>query len=778
MGIISTLYNGVSGMGRMGDNMQIIADNVSNVNSVAYKARKVQFNDILTSAENNLFNGNGVGLMDINTNNANGGIKTTHISTDLAISGTGYFLFRDTQNTTADIYSRAGQFKLKEDSTNTNIMTLVNESGLFAQGYNLSSVDTQTDTLADILVRKTSLPNATTSIRLAANIEHDLKKSDLDTATLYDSWDGTKTNDKNEPEPIADDAFDYKSAMNIFDSDGNSQSLSMYFDHTSNPTEKEFLITCDPSKDKRLIDTTTRFDSATDKGAGALLYGIMTFSNTGELDDIKSWNVPADANVGDVTNIERARGVSDFSFEYNFNGTGSNTSSTINFGTIVLPQTITSPALALSNKQPFTQENPAQNITKDTLFSSAYDINGEVVKNGDVIAFEGTNGEGTAVSYSYTVDTTKSVNDLLQNLSTQFSATVDILDGKLQIQDSLVGPSQLDISSITHKDSIGTVATADNGIAQLFGTNNDSFDTTWQPKIISSSGSAKITSPPDTPIYINSQSLFDSVYDTAGTQTVNGDVITFTGKNGSGTDVTYAYTVDTTKTVSDLLQNLETAFDASADIQEGKIRLRDNDTQALGTSQLGITSIGYTSLSNNPPAQIFGNEGNAFHTEENQRFMIDQPATTSYALYSATTHSQQNGYGTGLLADVSVDLKGVIYGEYSNGQKIAQAQVALTRFTSLDGLRVKGDGDFSKTDSVGLFYVSPKIKDPGVVLTEDEQKYLASFGQIVGNSLEMSNVDLGVEFASLISTQRAYQANSRSITTADEVIEAVLNIKR
>ena len=117
-----------------------------------------------------------------------------------------------------------------------------------------------------------------------------------------------------------------------------------------------------------------------------------------------------------------------------------------------------------------------------------------------------------------------------------------------------------------------------------------------------------------------------------------------------------------------------------------------------------------------------------------------------------------------MLQGISVDEEGVFTGLYSNGTMLSFAQVALADFASYSGLSKQGSNLFTSSLASG----QPIISTPNT----------AGVGGIAPSSLEMSNVDLATEFVELITTQRAFQANSKVITTSDEVLSDLINIKR
>lgn len=124
----------------------------------------------------------------------------------------------------------------------------------------------------------------------------------------------------------------------------------------------------------------------------------------------------------------------------------------------------------------------------------------------------------------------------------------------------------------------------------------------------------------------------------------------------------------------------------------------------------------------------------------------------------------QNGYTFGYLTNITVASNGVISGIYSNGKTLELYQIALYNFPSLQNLRHEGNNLFSETAESGM----PVCGEAGT----------GQFGTTQSYRLEQSNVDLTTEFVNLIATQRGFQANSKTITTVDTMLETVIGMKR
>lgn len=139
-------------------------------------------------------------------------------------------------------------------------------------------------------------------------------------------------------------------------------------------------------------------------------------------------------------------------------------------------------------------------------------------------------------------------------------------------------------------------------------------------------------------------------------------------------------------------------------------------------------------------------------------------STVSFPDPSAELFVSQDGYTFGYLSTVYVDRDGILYGKYSNGQNLALYQITLYDVPSPHNLRREGGNLFSATTDSGDVTSGPANS--------------AGFGSIHGNSLEQSNVDLATEFVNMITTQRGFQANSKTITTVDTMLETIIGMKR
>lgn len=138
--------------------------------------------------------------------------------------------------------------------------------------------------------------------------------------------------------------------------------------------------------------------------------------------------------------------------------------------------------------------------------------------------------------------------------------------------------------------------------------------------------------------------------------------------------------------------------------------------------------------------------------------------TTQFSSPNSVSSQSQDGYASGSLSGVSIDGKGIVSGVYTNGEKVAVAQLAVAKFVSNDGLGRAGHN---------LWIATRESGDAALGTAGSGGR-----GAIVAGALEQSNVDIAQQFVDLIGHQRAFQASSKTITTVDEMMQDLVNLKR
>lgn len=140
----------------------------------------------------------------------------------------------------------------------------------------------------------------------------------------------------------------------------------------------------------------------------------------------------------------------------------------------------------------------------------------------------------------------------------------------------------------------------------------------------------------------------------------------------------------------------------------------------------------------------------------------NNPIISQVASPSAASFTNQDGYSSGTLSTFAVQNDGTIEGTFSNGRSAALGQIALANFPNLQGLMRNGSNEYLASIASG----APSIGAPNT----------GGRGSVSGGALELSNADISTEFTQLIMDERGFQANSRAITTMDNITQEALNL--
>lgn len=230
----------------------------------------------------------------------------------------------------------------------------------------------------------------------------------------------------------------------------------------------------------------------------------------------------------------------------------------------------------------------------------------------------------------------------------------------------------------------------------------------------------------------------------------------------SATDPT-TYNFSSSTTIYDSLGNAHTLQlyyrkDVAANTWNVYRKL-DNGAAAAATNLVFSSSGAY--VSGSPQTYSLTIPGGAATP---QSVTVDFTGMTQYAAQSALLNQSQDGFTSGTLAQFAIDATGQVTAQYTNGRTQLLAQVALSRFPNPQGLVREGKNLFTESTTSGTAVQGAPGNN--------------GLGSVVSGAIERSNVDLGEQFVDMIITQRAFQANSRAITTSDEMLQELVNLKR
>ncbi len=259
MGILSSLFTGVSGLNANGNALSVVGNNIANLSTVGFKSSRSVFADLISSslggAGGAIQTGLGVALNGVQGNFSQGSLSTTSNALDLAIDGNGFFVLRDTAGAT--FYSRAGQFHLNAQNQ------IVDPSGFLLQGYQVNTSGLITASISGVtLPTTTAPPNPTTTVDIGANLN---SQSTTGTFSLLD------------PAGTAN----FSTSLTVYDSVGNSHLLTTYFTKTAANTWTYDVL----GSTNEIV--TGNYDASNvniSLGLVRLASGSLTFTTSGALD--------------------------------------------------------------------------------------------------------------------------------------------------------------------------------------------------------------------------------------------------------------------------------------------------------------------------------------------------------------------------------------------------------------------------------------------------------------------------------------------------------------
>ncbi|MGZ3712619.1 MAG: flagellar hook protein FlgE, partial [Bdellovibrionota bacterium] len=212
MGILSSMYTGVSGVQANGEALGIISDNIANANTVGFKTSRAEFADVVAKSLKGVLGGNQIGrgtkLNGVTQVFSQGSITQTDKATDVAISGDGFFVVDGPEGRA---YTRNGSFNFNKDGE------LVNVDGSKVEGFRAADDGKITTKLDSIKLDRTVIDaKKTENVEIAMNL-------DIRSDVIQNQFDPTKPNETS----------NYSTGVTVYDSAGNSHDVTMYFNKTA-----------------------------------------------------------------------------------------------------------------------------------------------------------------------------------------------------------------------------------------------------------------------------------------------------------------------------------------------------------------------------------------------------------------------------------------------------------------------------------------------------------------------------------------------------------------
>lgn len=759
--MIGALWTGISGLAAQQTALDNEAHNIANVNTVGYKSSRISFADQMYQDKI----GKGSKITDAEKIYTQGNLKVTGVNYDLALSGNGFFAMAEANATgSAEIfYTRAGNFRMGDNGNFQDTM------GNEVQGWAMRAIDTDTDV-------KSTNPNVTfynsdyTKLVTSKVVKHSnyietysAKTTDYtltakaDNASIYT---GSALKSKaNKVSDVEELIKNYSSAV---------QSLS------ENPDGPSATSTAQVT----FIDFADQGSGMTKDGDEAYIY----------LDSVKyavSWDTDYETTIKKLADeISKVPGFK-ATMTNNATATTAVAGSTGVSGVAAVTAWAESTNTTAVNKGMMKIESiiPGMSFTISELAS----VSGTVITQGAVID---VNTQGTAVVVGTGKGAVESARDALAlgvagKQTDVYSSTElgtlnnpnDVTAGK----DFTYNATVYDAATKTNVSLTQITLTDQTSIDDIVATLNASTGTTGFATYLEASNINDTlvirTKDFNADVEFSGALVSDTNPTTLGVGTISTTQLNFTTEPFVYPDGVRDFTIAAISTGDSGATNATTAFTvtAPADMDALVAALNANSSFAAGvlvasnqSGSLRITSTGTWTSTTNPisvsantavekSSSLSGREGAGAELLE-MVTAVDQTASRgSLQLRLDTLGISDSAFG-----EFSVDATGLITMK-QDGADFAIGQIAVAMFNNNRGLDPSGNNLLAKTNESG---------DPIFNLNN------AKAATIEGGTLELSEADLSESLVNLMVFQRAFEANAKSITSADELLNTLINLKR
>ncbi|KJC35150.1 flagellar hook-basal body complex protein [Bradyrhizobium sp. LTSP857] len=750
MGIFDAMNTSVGGLQAQSYALQNISGNIANSSTTGYKGIGTSFEDLIpdSSVPSKQVAG-GVTAHAQATITTQGTISASSVATNMAITGDGFFSVQKASGVIDNVpvfdgvnyYSRRGDFQVNANGN------LVNGAGYYLMGVTVDpKTGNPTGSVPTVLQFQNNFvpAQATTSIQYAANLPtqpNTVASSTATSGTLLAAGGLNPSDYSANPLPVGTPPAPYTNAVAA----GAAATGNI---RTAYSSTTAIGTTALQNNSSAAASTTTSLDGA----AGVHLASSILAGLSGQTLTINGHTITFDTSTtvtpsGSNTTI----------------GLGSGTTATV-ASILTAIQTaggtgVTATLTASGNIQIASGATTDVSIGSGTA-ATALGIS-TVTRGGNVLSTPAISG-ATVLSGS-------AAPGGAQTLSSGFAAGDTItVDGQTLtfMASSASGANQINITDniTTLLGKIDALSGASGSSVSSGGVITLNTGTVSDLSVASSNSSAFAA--------LGFTSTITKNRDgggTAGTGTVIGnDISTFTKESISGGAVT--------------------AYNAAGTPVNLQLRWAKTDSASLGSGHSDTWNLFYQTDPNATGTTVgWMNTGQAFTfasdgsltspsgsgitinnvTVSGQSlgsvaFNISSGGLTQYASTSGAVTINtitQNGYAAGQLRSVAVNNNGLVVGTFSNGQNLDLASVTLSHFNGTNYLKAMDGGAYAVTDQSG----------PAIA---------GASGTISGSSLEGSNTDIADEFTKLIVTQQAYSANTKVITTANSMVQDLLNVLR
>jgi flagellar hook protein FlgE len=754
MSLYGALFSGVSGLSAQSSAMGAIADNITNVNTIGYKGTSVNFQTLVTKQTSlTTYSAGGAQPKPRANVDIQGLLSATSSSTDVGISGSGFFIVNEAANPGSGNvwgYTRAGSFKLDDNGYLTNV------GGYYLQAWPLSTYDGSTSASLVTVGGNTYMKAYQDQNGVTTYVNDNVIDSQNLKPINLNRIGGTATATQNIKVganlPSSDPIFDASAASKggrhslstlIYDSLGNSHNLNMQF--TKQSSNSWGLDVEMPSGAATLTVNDTR-EVTTDAGAEDV------YAARGQIELSK---IPDYGEYLKVTDDTSATPPRVYVFQFT-NGT---------------PPTYTSPpAPPATNETIVGIDIHAATSISDVISDLKTAIDAHVVDSGRFV----TNGAKmdiiqSAAGDELTVDASACLTCLQSqcnpNASTGIPTGIYTIP---EVDTALKNTGRVDFSAVPADDSTIVIN------SKVFEFDSDNTGASAAGNIVVNING--MTDPAD--IVSALKTAIDANLAEPNRFVASGRSLDIY-PSSSGSTITLNAAGMTNTVVSQNVGNTDTA------VANGSISIANN------FSFNGVTNAesGYI-----VPAVRFNADGTPMYFNadsvkiewangaedmeetvkngQNVDLRIDlffgntstADGLTHLSGVFSPGYINQDGAKFGSYAGVTIGSDGIVTALFDNGESRPIAQVPLATFVNPNGMESRTGNMWIETDVSG----QPTVRTAGT----------SGAGTVNAASLEASTVDLGTEFTNMITTQRAYSAAAKVITSADEMLDELVRIKR
>ena len=816
----------LSGIRAANTDLQVTGNNIANASTVGFKSSRAEFGDVYTSTllgGGGNTPGSGVNIQNIRQQFTQGNLKFTQNELDLSVNGEGFFVV---EKNGERLYTRAGTFGLDKNGY------IVNGTGVLLQGFSADNEGNVSGILSDLRVDVSSQePRQTTAVAASYNVNSNEKVLETTGQRFATNGTGISNAQLGLKVPVTsrvDIATATASAGSpiviAVPSAGPPAVAATVLQRSrtvpGNPTPQTVDITITPGTYNNLtsvaneinnqnyskavplnvqayVDTDGRL-KIRDLAAGvASDLDISTISGNNNLTTAVNAITPADITVGQpkVTNdyashtlvIQGPNNTAPVTYISKYGAGADQTASELNsLAGISATARTTATVLREVPANPGPPAVPAKPFDNNT---ATFTLNGVVLTSSTAADMTDLAEEINGLSKSTLFGITASVNQLTgdlevvsatgRDLEFSFGSAGDVVgiigsQGVLQEIDTITTPALVGSAikvggeiTVTMQEGYSIASSqpttpVSGGI--LFGAIGDpTFFTPVPINAFDPNDQKTFNHATTTPVYdslgnVHSmrQYFVKQAYDPADPTTSPNHwkmYVQIDGQNVGDPDPTLPSPDNITPTMA--------SFDVHF-TPEGTINSSMTDSILISNwTPLGEDGAPLGALG--PLNVLQGGTIPVAEPPASSNFMIDLEGSTQFGSVFSVEELDQNGYTTGRLAGLDISNTGIVFARFTNGEAQVLGQVALANFASVDGLKPTGDTMWAQTFESGAAIVGA----PGS----------SQLGNITAGAVEESNVDLSEQLVNLIIAQRNYQANAKTIETANATTQTILNLR-